>query len=111
MLASMVAERVLIMREGDMARANQLQGWTVVLALLAGAEFSYAHLRQIGLWAVELVAQSVWRLACALASLVFPAGNAWIAPAALAVFVLLTWGLAAWSNGNGSSRGFEERER
>jgi len=37
--------------------------WVVSLAvLLAGAAFSYAHLRQMDLWALKILAGSVWRL-------------------------------------------------
>jgi hypothetical protein len=96
MLASMNAERVLSSGEGDMVRPNQVQAGMLGLALLAGGEFSYAHLRHLGLWPLELLARSMWRLAGLLASAVFPNGALWVAPVVLALGALLAWGIAAW---------------
>ena len=46
-----------------MERADRITMWVVSLAvLLAGAAFSYAHLRQMDLWALKILAGSVWRV-------------------------------------------------
>jgi hypothetical protein len=51
------------MGEGGMERAERITMWAVSLAvLLAGAAFSYAHLRQMDLWALQTLAGSMWRL-------------------------------------------------
>jgi len=97
MLASMNAEPVLSMGEGDMVRPNQVQTWVLGVALLAGGEFSYAHLRHLGLWPLELMMGSMWRLAAVLVAAGFPSGALWAAPVALAVGALLVLGIAAWS--------------
>jgi hypothetical protein len=34
--------------------------WALAAALLAGAEFGYAHLRQVNLWPLQLIASSLW---------------------------------------------------
>lgn len=96
MLASMNAERVLSMSEGDMIRANRVQAWVLGVALLAGGEFSYAHLRQLGLWPLELAARSVWRLVSMLAAAVFPGNSLWTAPLGTILIALLLWGIAIW---------------
>lgn len=95
MLASMNAERVLSTGEGDMAKANQVQVWALGLALLAGGEFSYAHLRRLGLWPLELMARSAWRLASMAAGTALPGGAPSVAPVALALIALAVWGIAA----------------
>jgi hypothetical protein len=96
MLVSMNAEQVLSMSEGDMVRANRMQTWVLGLALLAGGEFSYAHLRQLGLWPLELAARSAWRLVGMLAATVFPGNSLWAAPLVTILIALLLWGIAAW---------------
>ncbi len=46
-----------------MERADRVTMWVVSLAvLLAGAAFSYAHLRQMDLWALKILAGSLWRV-------------------------------------------------
>ena len=79
-----------------MARTNQVHAWVLGLALLAGGEFSYAHLRRLGLWPLELMARSMWRLASVAAGTTFPAGALWIG--AVAFIVLLGWGLVTWKD-------------
>ena len=44
-----------------MERVERIILWIVLLVLLAGATFSYAHLRQVDPWAVETLAESVCR--------------------------------------------------
>ena len=68
--------------------------WVLGAALLAGGEFSYAHLRPMGLWPWELVSSSIARLAAAcfeVSGFQGPArwaplgiGAAWLAAAVLA---------------------------
>lgn len=49
-----------------MERVERITMWVASLAvLLAGAAFSYAHLRHIDLWALKILAGSVWRLVAA----------------------------------------------
>jgi len=79
-----------------MVRANRMQTWVVGLALLAGGEFSYAHLRQLGLWPLELAARSAWRLVSMLAAAVLPGDSLWAAPLVTILIALLLWGIAAW---------------
>lgn len=96
MLASMNREQVLNTSEDDMVRANRVQAWVAGLALLAGGEFSYAHLRQFGLWPLELAARSAWRLVSMLAAAVLPGNNLWAAPLGTILIALLLWGIAGW---------------
>ncbi len=94
-----------------MARTIRVQAWLLGVTLLAGGEFSYAHLRRFGFWPLELMARSAWRLATTLAAAVLPGralGALWAAPAALALIVLLTWGVAAWKE---AQRGECDAER
>ncbi len=79
-----------------MASANRMHGWVVGLALLAGGEFSYAHLRQLGLWPLELLARSAWRLISMRAAAVFPGNSLWAAPLVTILIAVLLWGIAAW---------------
>ncbi|HEV2425038.1 MAG TPA: hypothetical protein VGZ29_09450 [Terriglobia bacterium] len=79
-----------------MAKANRVQTWVLGVALLAGGEFSYAHLRQLGLWPLELAARSAWRLVSLLAAAVLPGNNLWAAPLGTILIVLLTWGITLW---------------
>lgn len=95
MLASMKAEQVLRMGEGEMAKANQVQAGMLGVALLAGGEFSYAHLRYLGLWPFELIARSVWRLAGLLAPAALPGSAVWAALLATVFIALLLWAIAA----------------
>jgi len=78
-----------------MVRPNQLQAGMLGLALLAGGEFSYAHLRHLGLWPLELMARSGWRLVSMLAAAVFPGSAPWTAPLATVLIALLLWAIAA----------------
>jgi hypothetical protein len=96
MLALMNAERVLSTGEDDMVRANRVHTWVLGLALLAGGEFSYAHLRQFGLWPLELMARSAWRLVSMLAAAVFPGNSLWAAPLLTILIALLLWAIARW---------------
>jgi hypothetical protein len=73
-----------------------MQAWMLGVALLAGGEFSYAHLRQLGLWPLELMARSAWRLVSMLAAAVFPGGSLWAAPLVTILIALLLWGISAW---------------
>ena len=79
-----------------MVRANRMQAWVLGLALLAGGEFSYAHLRQLGLWPLELAARSAWRLVSIQLAAVFPGKSVWDAPLVTILIALLLWGVAAW---------------
>lgn len=79
-----------------MVRANRVQTWVLGVALLAGGEFSYAHLRRVGLWPLELLARSVWRLVSMLAAAVFPGGTLWAAPLVTVLIALGLWGIVAW---------------
>jgi len=46
-----------------MEKAERITMWVASLAvLLAGAAFSYAHLRHSDLWALKIMAGSVWRM-------------------------------------------------
>lgn len=45
-----------------MRNAGQTGVWLVTIVLLAGAKFSYDHLRQLAVWPLEVMASSAWRL-------------------------------------------------
>ena len=76
--------------EGFM-RTSRIRGmWLLAAALLASIEFGYAHLQQLALWPVQLIASSLWRLFGDQASGGTSCAAAWLPPAAL-----LLAGLAA----------------
>ena len=79
-----------------MVRPNQVQASLLGVALLAGGEFSYAHLRHLGLWPLELMARSVWRLISMLSAAVFPGNSLWAVPLVTILIALLLWAIAAW---------------
>jgi len=72
-----------------MERAERFTICVASLAvLLAGAAFSYAHLRQIDSWAVETFAGSVWRLAAERFSGYDCGATGWVAAAIIVVTAL-----------------------
>ena len=72
-------------------RTNRIRGmWLLAAALLASVEFGYAHLHELALWPMQLIASSLWRLFGEQAGGTTSCAAAWLPPVA----VLLA-GLAA----------------
>lgn len=77
-----------------MSSAKRVEVGALGLALLASGEFSYAHLRHLGVWSLELIAHSAWRLAMFRVADVASSRAFWAAPLALMTAGLLACGLA-----------------
>lgn len=79
-----------------MSSAKRVEVGALGLALLASGEFSYAHLRYLGVWSLELIAHSAWRLAMFRVADVAPSRAFWTAPLALGMTALLVCGVSMW---------------
>lgn len=69
--------------------------WLLAAALPASLEFSYAHLQHLGLWPLQLIASSLWRLLGANGT--DSAAAAWAPAAALVLIGLVAEALAVWT--------------
>jgi hypothetical protein len=84
--------------------------WVLAAALLASAEFGYAHLQQLAFWPVQLIASSLWRLAGAQAGAADSAAI-WGAPAGLILAGLVAELLVIWSRRRTSVHEASEGDR
>jgi len=74
-----------------MERGERITMWAVSLAvLLAGAAFSYAHLRRMDLWALKILAGSVWRLVAQRFCAFDYGAPGWVASAGLTLTALVS---------------------
>jgi hypothetical protein len=65
-------------------------------ALLASLEFGYAHLRQVGLWPLELIASSIWRLLQEHLTAAGPGNKLWVMPLGVVMAGLLVEVVGIW---------------
>jgi len=95
-------------------RIGRIAGsWTLAAALLAGLELGYAHLRQLDLWPLELIASSLWRLLGQRLAAAGAGGHLWMAPVGVLIAGLAVEAVAAWRDRRQSwqeSRGDNDHE-
>jgi hypothetical protein len=70
--------------------------WVLGAALLASAEFGYAHLQQLAFWPVQLIASSLWRLAGAQTGAADSVAS-WAAPVGLILAGLVAELVVIWT--------------
>ena len=73
---------------------RRVEVWVLGAALLASGEFSYAHLRQVVLWPLEIVSSALWRMLAARLEASCLQGSFWLAPLGLAAVALLAGALS-----------------
>jgi len=78
-------------------RMGRIAGqWVLAAALLAGLELGYAHLRQLDLWPLELIASSLWQLLGQRLTAAGDGGHLWMIPVGVLIAGLSVEAVAVW---------------